>query len=115
MKLTRVMALLLMFILLTVNAQAATWYVYTPNGKTLNLRSPANNAVIGNIPNGFSSPSFTYSQLMFAGSMTSPSLPVSPTLCKSALLNVRVLSSHEEPCAATAMPVSNALTGIVKM
>ncbi len=52
MKLTRVMALLLMFILLTVNAQAATWYVYTPNGKTLNLRSPANNAVIGNIPYG---------------------------------------------------------------
>ena len=52
MKLTRLLALLVLLMLLTASAQAETWYVYTPNGKTLNLRSPINNAVIGNIPFG---------------------------------------------------------------
>ena len=33
-------------------AQADTYYVYTANGKTLNLRSPIDNSVIGNIPYG---------------------------------------------------------------
>ena len=52
MKLSRLLALLLVFVLLAAGAQASTWYVYTSNGKTLNLRSPVNNAVIGNIPYG---------------------------------------------------------------
>ncbi len=33
-------------------AAAETWYVYTPNGKMLNLRDPHSNNVIGRIPNG---------------------------------------------------------------
>ena len=32
--------------------QAETWYVYTKNGKTLNLRDEYTNKVIGNIPYG---------------------------------------------------------------
>lgn len=52
MKLSRLLAVLSVFVLLAVCVQADTWYVYTPNGKTLNLRSPLNNAVIGSIPYG---------------------------------------------------------------
>ena len=52
MRLKRLLALLTVFVLLAAIAEAGTWYVYTPNGKTLNLRSPVNNAVIGNIPYG---------------------------------------------------------------
>ena len=52
MKFTRLLALLMLIMLFTVSVQAETWYVNTPNGKTLNLRSPINNAVIGNIPYG---------------------------------------------------------------
>lgn len=33
-------------------ARAETWYVYTKNGKTLNLRDEYTNEVIGNIPYG---------------------------------------------------------------
>ena len=41
----------LLFVLGTA-AVAETFYVYTENGKTLNLRSPTNNQVIANIPYG---------------------------------------------------------------
>ena len=50
---------LLLAVLMTVlivsqitDACAGTYYVYTANGKTLNLRSPVDNSVIGNIPYG---------------------------------------------------------------
>ena len=52
MKLSRLLAVLMALLFLALTAQADTWYVYTENGKTLNLRSPANKAVIGNIPYG---------------------------------------------------------------
>ncbi len=52
MRLKRLLTLLAALLLIAVSAQADTWYVYTPNGKTLNLRSPETNAVIGNIPYG---------------------------------------------------------------
>ena len=52
MKFSRLLTLVMVFILFATGVQAGTWYVYTPNGKSLNLRSPANNAVIGNIPYG---------------------------------------------------------------
>ena len=54
MKLKRslLVALSLLLLAVVVTAQADTWYVYTANGKSLNLRSPVNNAVIGNIPYG---------------------------------------------------------------
>ena len=45
-------ALLAAFLLLPALAAADTWYVYTENGKTLNLRSEVNNSVIANIPYG---------------------------------------------------------------
>ncbi len=46
------LTLLLAVLIICTCALADTYYVFTPNGKTLNLRSPANNAVIGNIPYG---------------------------------------------------------------
>ena len=50
----RLIALLLMIMLLVpaLAAQAETWYVYTKNGKTLNLRDEFTSKVIGNIPYG---------------------------------------------------------------
>ena len=50
----RFLALLLMLALLVpaLPVQAETWYVYTKNGKTLNLRDEVTNKVIGNIPYG---------------------------------------------------------------
>ena len=48
----RLLPLLTVLLLFAVSAQAEIWYVKTPNGKSLNLRSEYNNAVIGNIPNG---------------------------------------------------------------
>ncbi len=50
----RFLALLLMLTLLipALPVQAETWYVYTKNGKTLNLRDENTNKVIGNIPFG---------------------------------------------------------------
>ena len=49
----RIACILAALMLLAVfPAQADTWYVYTANGKTLNLRSPKDNSVIGNIPYG---------------------------------------------------------------
>ncbi|MBQ4435639.1 MAG: hypothetical protein II879_06030, partial [Clostridia bacterium] len=38
--------------LLPLQAMSETWYVYTANGKTLNLRDPYTNRVIGHIPYG---------------------------------------------------------------
>ena len=38
--------------LCVIPAMADTYYVYTENGKTLNLRSPVDNSVIGHIPYG---------------------------------------------------------------
>ena len=52
MKLKRLLIMLLAILMIAASAQAGTWYVYTQNGKSLNLRSPENNAVIGNIPYG---------------------------------------------------------------
>ena len=54
MLLKRLMPLLLALslILIFAPASAGTYYVYTANGKTLNLRSPADNSVIGHIPYG---------------------------------------------------------------
>ena len=49
----RAIALLLLLALLPLSgASAKTWYVYTENGLTLNLRSEVNNAVIEHIPYG---------------------------------------------------------------
>ena len=52
MKPNRLIPLLLALMLIVLSAQAETYYVYTANGKSLNMRSAENNAVIGNIPNG---------------------------------------------------------------
>ena len=52
MKFIRFLALITALLLIGLPALAETYYVYTPNGKSLNLRSPQNNAVIGNIPYG---------------------------------------------------------------
>ncbi len=40
------------FLFVFATASADTWYVYTQNGKTLNLRSEYTNEVIGHIPYG---------------------------------------------------------------
>ena len=37
MKFTRLLALLMLIMLFTVSVQAETWYVKTPNGKTVNV------------------------------------------------------------------------------
>ena len=42
----------LLLVCIAVAAHASTWYVYTENGLTLNLRSPEDNSVIGHIPYG---------------------------------------------------------------
>ena len=53
MKTKQLFCSLLAILLFSVSlATAETWYVYTSNGKTLNLRSEYNNAVIGHIPYG---------------------------------------------------------------
>lgn len=44
--------LALALILCLIPASADTYYVYTENGKTLNLRSPVDNSIIGHIPYG---------------------------------------------------------------
>ena len=44
--------LILVFLIPALPVQAETWYVYTKNGKTLNLRDEHTNKVIGNIPYG---------------------------------------------------------------
>ncbi len=46
------LALVLAVSLLPIGAMAETWYVYTANGKTLNLRDEYTNKVIGHIPYG---------------------------------------------------------------
>lgn len=54
MKMKRWIALLLLLVLTAgiVSAYAEIWYVYTKNGKTLNLRSEKDNSVIAHIPYG---------------------------------------------------------------
>ena len=50
----RILSILLIAVLalLSVSAQASTWYVATANKKTASLRDPATNAVVRNIPYG---------------------------------------------------------------
>ena len=50
--LLRLVCAVLALCLLAVSALGDTWYVYTKNGKTLNLRSEYDNSVIGYIPFG---------------------------------------------------------------
>ena len=45
-------AALALLLAVSAAASADTFYVYTENGKTLNLRSATNNSVIANIPYG---------------------------------------------------------------
>ena len=54
MHLKRILSILLLaaMVLCLVPASAATYYVYTENGGSLNLRSPEDNKVIGRIPYG---------------------------------------------------------------
>ena len=52
MKLKCLLICLMALLAVQLSAQADTYYVNTKNGKSLNLRSERNNAVIGNIPNG---------------------------------------------------------------
>ena len=54
MHLKRLAFLLLLtaLLLFLIPASAGTYYVYTENGKTLNLRSPVDDSVIGHIPYG---------------------------------------------------------------
>lgn len=44
--------LILVLLISVLPIEAETYYVYTANGQTLNLRSPADNSIIGRIPYG---------------------------------------------------------------
>lgn len=52
MKKTARMILALVLISLCASALAETWYVKTPNGKTVNMRDDRTGQVIGHIPYG---------------------------------------------------------------